>query len=111
MVLKGSNVLLCALMLLTSMIFSMHAAKAAFEHPSIKDVGHSSTVLAETDFASPQSLDIDADSNENCLTHAVFMMPDEVGQDFVITSHIENTMSFEIVLSENFFNLLRPPKV
>lgn len=111
MVLKGSNVLLCALMLLTSMIFSMHAAKAAFEHTSIENVGHASTVLAETDFARPQSLDIDVDSNEHCLTHAVFMMPEEMGQNFVIASHIENMMSFEIVLSENYFKLLRPPKV
>lgn len=111
MVLKGSNFLLCALMLLTSMIFSMHAAKAAFEYPSIKNAGYASTVLVETDFARSQSLDIDVDSNEHCLTHAVFMMPDEIGQNFVITSHIENTMSFDVVLSENYFKLLRPPKV
>lgn len=107
---RSSNMLLCVLMLLTSIVFFMHSAKAASENSMLTQAQLEFSASIAKNAEKTKQTSIDAGSGEHCLTHAVFMIPAEICQSFVMTSQEEYITNSTVLVFETYYQLLRPPK-
>ncbi|KPB00055.1 hypothetical protein [Ahrensia marina] len=111
MAVRSSNTLLCALVLLMGMIFTVHSAIRASVSLVVNHVEFGGSSQADKVFDNQSQMDFDGAENDHCAIHAVFIKPEDTNQKLLINSHLEIATNLKFPFFEKRYNLLRPPKV